>query len=96
MNVNYIGSFAEQNMMFRSSVDVVEVVSNEPFHCLEGFFGYLFPKSWHFASHFALRVETSTDVLRCANAIVRGLDTQLSAEVSTPRTRNSLSVRFLA
>ena len=34
MNVNYIGSFAEQNMMFRSSVDVVEVVSNEPFHCL--------------------------------------------------------------
>lgn len=34
MNVNYIGSFAEQNMMFRSSVDVVEVLSNEPFHCL--------------------------------------------------------------
>jgi hypothetical protein len=34
MNVNYIGSFAEQNMMFRSSVDVVEAVSNEPFHCL--------------------------------------------------------------
>jgi len=34
MNVNYIGSFAEQNMLFRSSVDVVEVLSNEPFHCL--------------------------------------------------------------
>lgn len=34
MNVNYIGSFAEQNMIFRSSVDVVEVLSNEPFHCL--------------------------------------------------------------
>ena len=33
-NVNYIGSFAEQNMMFKSSVDVVEVISNEPFHCL--------------------------------------------------------------
>ena len=34
MNVNYIGSFAEQNMLFRSSVDVVETVTNEPFHCL--------------------------------------------------------------
>jgi hypothetical protein len=34
MNVNYIGSFAEQNMLFRSSVDVVETISNEPFHCL--------------------------------------------------------------
>lgn len=34
MNVNYPGSFAEQNMLFRSSVDVVEVLSNEPFHCL--------------------------------------------------------------
>lgn len=34
MNVNYIGSFAEQNMLFRSSVDVAEVLSNEPFHCL--------------------------------------------------------------
>lgn len=34
MNVNYIGSFAEQNMLFRSSVDVVETLSNEPFHCL--------------------------------------------------------------
>lgn len=34
MNVNYIGSFAEQNMLFRSSVDVVELLSNEPFHCL--------------------------------------------------------------
>jgi len=34
MNVNYIGSFAEQNMLFRSSVDVVETLTNEPFHCL--------------------------------------------------------------
>lgn len=34
MNVNYIGSFAEQNMLFSSSVDVVETLSNEPFHCL--------------------------------------------------------------
>jgi len=34
MNVNYIGSFAEQNMLFSSSVDVVETISNEPFHCL--------------------------------------------------------------
>jgi hypothetical protein len=34
MNVNYIGSFAEQNMIFRSSTDVVETISNEPFHCL--------------------------------------------------------------
>ena len=34
MNVNYIGSFAEQNMIFRSSADVVETISNEPFHCL--------------------------------------------------------------
>lgn len=34
MNVNFIGSFAEQNMLFKTSVDVVEVLSNEPFHCL--------------------------------------------------------------
>lgn len=34
MNANYVGSFAEQNMLFRSSVDVVETLSNEPFHCL--------------------------------------------------------------
>jgi hypothetical protein len=34
MNVNYIGSFAEQNMLFRSSVDVIETLTNEPFHCL--------------------------------------------------------------
>jgi len=34
MNVNYIGSFAEQNMIFRSTADVVETISNEPFHCL--------------------------------------------------------------
>lgn len=34
MNVNYIGSFAEQNMLFNSSADVVETISNEPFHCL--------------------------------------------------------------
>ena len=34
MNVNYPGSFAEQNMLFRSSVDIAETISNEPFHCL--------------------------------------------------------------
>ena len=34
MNVNYIGSFAEQNMVFNSSVGVDETISNEPFHCL--------------------------------------------------------------
>jgi len=34
MNANYIGSFAEQNMIFRSAVDVIETVSNEPFNSI--------------------------------------------------------------